>query len=85
MTTHRPAHEGHSSDVAGAESRGAAVTVPVDVLEPDRETLSRVLERLRDLPERPAAGQAPDPRRPTEVGAVPLPRRRPERWAPSVD
>jgi hypothetical protein len=72
VTTPRPAREGHSSEVAGAEGLRVAVLATDD---PDRETLTRVLDGLRDLP------QQPRPRRSTDATAagtstLPLPRRR---------
>jgi hypothetical protein len=63
--------------------------VPGPAAAPDRETLGRVLDALRDLPEQPRPRRAAEPERAGDaVPVVPLPlprRRRSERRAPSVD
>ena len=75
MTTSQPAHEVPHPLVPGR----------VDA--PDGETLARVLDGLRDLdlPRRPAAHATQGPAGTADAPAVPLPRRRSERRAPSVD
>jgi hypothetical protein len=57
--------------VAGADGRRVTVPAVPDVL--DRETLVRVLDALRDLPQQP--GRSPDPATDRDP-ALPLPRRR---------
>jgi hypothetical protein len=72
--------------VARPEAALGAI-VPGPAAAPDRETLGRVLDALRDLPEQPRPRRiaAPEPAG-GAVPTVPLPRRRrSERRAPSVD
>lgn len=82
MTTPR-----HADDVSPAQTgvpEVLGVVVPVPAV-PDRETLGRVLDGLRDLPEQ-ATARVPRAPVPDPAGGVPLPRRsRVERGAPSVD
>jgi hypothetical protein len=74
VTTPRPAHAGHPSEVAGAEGLGMAVLATDD---PDRETLTRVLDGLRDLPQQPRPRRSPDASTGAAgTSALPLPRRR---------
>jgi hypothetical protein len=69
MTTPRTVREGHV--VAGADGRTLTIPAMADAL--DRETLVRVLDALRDLPQQP--GRSPDPATDGDP-ALPLPRRR---------
>ncbi|NMO92499.1 hypothetical protein [Actinomycetospora sp. TBRC 11914] len=82
MTTPRHADEASPAEIGVPEALGVVIPVPAA---PDREMLGRVLDGLRELPERPTArppaAPAPDP-----TAAVPLPRRsRTERRAPSLE
>jgi hypothetical protein len=69
MTTPRTVREGHL--LVGPDGRSVTVPAVADVL--DRETLVRVLDALRDLPQQ--SRRSPDPAADEGPGA-PLPRRR---------
>ena len=84
-TTPQPAHEVPGPEVHPTETASARPLIPGPAAAPDRETLARVLDGLRDLPDRPRGPRTPDPSSGDDAPAVPLPRRRTERRAPSVD
>ena len=64
----------------------APPVIPGPAAAPDRETLARVLDGLRELPEQPVGRSAPGSGGTTDAApAVPLPRRRSERRGTSVD
>ncbi len=81
MTTSRQAPEGPASE--GGPTRVAVIPVPTDA--PDRETLGRVLDALRELPQQSVPHRSGHPGDPVANPAVPLPRRRPGHGVPALD